>query len=237
MLKIISKLIKYPYRFLIKLKFFNEKGLKNKFSTIYNTNYWDNQESLSGPGSSLKNTKNLRQKLPVILKRYRIRSIVDAPCGDCNWIQNIIKRSQIKYTGIDIVKKCIDNNKSKFKDKNFNFKLMDITKNKIPSADLFICRDFMFHLSFKDTHKFLQNLKKIKTKYILFSSHTKSKTEILSNKDIKSGDFRKINIFNTPYNFEEKYETAINDYCDGVKKYLILFKKKDFIKFHKYMKT
>ena len=39
------------------------------------------------------------------------------------------------------------------------------------------------------------------------------------------------------YNFEEKYETVIDDYCDGVKKYLILFKKNDFIKFHKYMKT
>jgi 2-polyprenyl-3-methyl-5-hydroxy-6-metoxy-1,4-benzoquinol methylase len=235
MLKIIPKLIKYPYRLLIKLRFLNEKGLKNKFSTIYNNNYWDNKESLSGPGSSLKNTKNLRKKLPIIIKKYGIRSIVDAPCGDCNWIQHIIKKSQIKYTGIDIVKKCIDNNKLKFKDKNFSFKQMDITKDKLPRADLFICRDFIFHLSFKDTYKFLLNLKKLKTKYILFSSHTKSKTEILLNKDIKSGDFRKINLFNTPYNFKEKYEIVINDNCDGVKKYLILFKKKDFVKFHQYM--
>ena len=33
MLKIILKLIKYPHRFLIKLKFFNEKGLKNIYVT------------------------------------------------------------------------------------------------------------------------------------------------------------------------------------------------------------
>lgn len=236
MIKIISKLIRYPYRQIIKLKFFKQSKLKNRFSIIYNYNYWDDKESISGPGSSLKNTKNLRKQLPKIIKRFKIKSILDAPCGDCNWIRQIIIRSKVKYTGLDIVNECITINKRKYKNKNFIFKQRDITKNKLPNCDLFICRDFLFHLSFKDTYKFLKNLESIKSKYLLFSNHTKSKSEHLINKDIKSGDFRKINIFNKPYNFQKKYEATIRDDCDGVKKYLILFKRKDFIKFYKSMK-
>jgi hypothetical protein len=47
-----------------------------------------------------------------------------------------------------------------------------------------------------------------------------------SNKDIVSGDFRKINLFEKPFNFEKNYETIISDNCDGEKKYLILFNKR-----------
>ena len=229
MLKIISKLIRYPYRFSIKLKFFNENNLKNKFSIIYNSNYWDDKESISGPGSSLKNTKNLRVTLNQIIKRYKIKTIVDAPCGDCNWIKLLIKKNKIKYTGIDIVKECIDNNILKFKkNKKFNFKNLDITRDKLPTADLFICRDFMIHLSFKDSERFLRNLKKINSKYILISNHSKLNGGSIFNKDIKSGDFRKINLFKKPYNFKTNYELAIKDDCDGVEKFIILFKKDKF---------
>ena len=236
MSKIFSKLLNYPYRFLIKRKFFKEKNLNKKFSLIYNTNYWDDKESFSGPGSSLENTKNLRKQLPKILKKFKIKKILDAPCGDCNWIKFVVEKTKINYIGIDIVKKCIINNKSKFKNKNFKFKRLDITKDKLPKADLFICRDFMFHLSFKDNQKFLRNIKKLNAKYILLSNHAKGKENKILNIDIKSGDFRKINLFNSPYNFKTNYKFIINDSYDGVKKYLILFEKKEFSNFFDYMK-
>ena len=60
MFKIISKLIRYPNRFLIKLKFLKQKKLNDKFSIIYKKNYWDDQESISGPGSSLKKYKKFK---------------------------------------------------------------------------------------------------------------------------------------------------------------------------------
>jgi len=55
MIKIFFKIIRYPFRFFIKLKFFKETSIKNKFSIIYKNNYWDNKESFSGPGSTLEN--------------------------------------------------------------------------------------------------------------------------------------------------------------------------------------
>jgi len=236
MFQIVSKLIRYPNRFLLKLKFFKKKNLKEKFSIIYNNNYWDNGESISGPGSTLKNTKNLRRSLNIIIKKYKIKTVFDAPCGDCNWIQFIIKKNNIIYTGADIVKNCISNNRNKFKNKKFNFKQLDITKDKLPTADLFICRDFMFHLSYKDNYKFLKNIKNSKSKYILISNHTKSRDIKFNNKDIKSGDFRRIDLFQPPFNFKTNFEEIIKDDCDGVKKYLLLFKNKEFKNFFKYMK-
>ncbi len=230
MIKILLKIIKYPFRFFIKLQFLKEQSLKNKFSIIYKNNYWDNKESISGPGSTLKNTKNLRTVLNKIIKKYKVRSILDAPCGDCNWIQLIIKKNSIKYFGVDIVKECILRNKSKFKNKRFNFKELDITKDKLPKTDLFICRDFMFHLSYEDNRRFLKNIQNLKYKYILLSNHSRSEKSKILNKDIKTGDFRKINLFKKPFNFKNNYELIIEDHCDGVKKYLILFKKKEINK-------
>ena len=236
MIKLLIKALRFPYRFLIKLRFFKEKNLKNKFSIIYKNNYWDNGESLSGPGSTLNNTRNLRNKLNKIIKKYKIKSILDAPCGDCNWVKLILKKNKIKYIGVDIVEECINNNKKKFKNNNLKFKQMDITRMKLPNTDLFICRDFMFHLSYKDTFNFLKNIKNMKSKFILISNHSKSFEDSILNKNIKSGDFKKINFFKEPYNFSQNYEMIIKDDCDGVKKYLILFRNKEFKKFYKNMK-
>jgi hypothetical protein len=134
------------------------------------------------------------------------------------------------------VPEVIKQNKKKFNNNKIYFKQIDLTKEKLPKADLFICRDFVFHLSFKDTYKFLKNLKKSNSKYLLISNHFKNKNYNGYNKDINSGDFRKINIFQSPYNFNYKYEMIIDDYCDGTKKYLYLFKRKEFVKFSSSMK-
>ena len=147
---------------------------------------------------------------------------------DCNWIKNIFKNNKIKYLGVDIVAELIEKNKIEYSSKkNFNFKFSDLTKNKIPSADLIICRDLLFHLSFKDGKRFLKNLSKSKYKYLLMTSHSNGIDNNFNNvKDIESGDFRKINIFKKPYNFNKNYELLIKDFFDGKEKYMILFKSK-----------
>ena len=125
MFEIIFKILRYPSRYLLKLEFFKAEKLNKKFSIIYKNNYWDNKESISGPGSTLKNTKNLRYVLRKIIKKYKIKTIFDAPCGDCNWIKVIFKEDLRKYIGADIVKECILDNKNKFKRKNLNFKQLE----------------------------------------------------------------------------------------------------------------
>ena len=65
----------------------------------------------------------------------------------------------------------------------------------------------------------------------MISNHTKN-IELL-NKDINSGDFRKIDLFSEPFNIVKDYELIIDDFCDGKEKYLILFKSLKFKKFIK----
>jgi len=218
-------------------KFYNKIMIQNLskknnskiiFTKIYEKNYWGDSESFSGPGSNNKNTREIILKLRKICKKYKIKSIVDAPCGDFYWIQKLIKTIEIKYLGLDIVKKIISDNKKLYSSKNIKFQNIDITKKKIPNCDLIICRDFIFHLSYFDIMRFFKNLCNCKFKYILISNHfiKKDIKKKFKNQDIHTGDFRKINLFDSPFNFLKNYNFYINDFCDEKKKYLIFFSKK-----------
>ena len=230
----IIKILKYIFRKLVKKKIF-EKDLKKTFTNIYKINYWGDNESISGPGSNKKNTANLKKNIGKIIKKFKIKSIVDAPCGDFIWMKKIIVDQKIKYTGIDIVEELIKKNNNLYSNKKIKFQKLDITKDILPCSDLFICRDFLFHLSYIDINNFFKNLSKIKIKFFLTSSHSITKVNnFIKNKDIISGDFRKINLFTKPFNFNKDIKYTIKDNCDGVKKYLLLFeikKSKELLNF------
>lgn len=54
---------------------------QENFENIYKSNSWGDKESLSGPGSSMKYTENVRKLISHVIKEYEIRSFLDAPCG------------------------------------------------------------------------------------------------------------------------------------------------------------
>ncbi len=228
----ISKIAKFIFRKITKIFILKKKTLSQKFLIINKINYWSDSESVSGPGSNKKNTKKLVSNINKIIKNYNIRSIVDAPCGDLNWMKNLLYKQNVKYVGIDIVANLIRLNKKKFSSNNISFYRSDITSKIMPDCDLLISRDFLFHLSYKDIKKFIKNLLKSNIKYFLTSNHSHPRhKKKFENKNIISGDFRKINLFDNPFNFEKKYEKIISDNCDGKKKYLILFNKKQILRF------
>jgi len=47
------------------------------FLEIYQKNKWGDMETRSGFGSSLKQTKEIRKRLPTILKNYKISLMLD----------------------------------------------------------------------------------------------------------------------------------------------------------------
>ena len=223
----ISKALKYIFRRIVKYKIF-KRDLKTTFTNIYKINYWGDNESRSGPGSNNKNTINVKKKIIKIIKELKIKTIVDAPCGDFYWMNKVVANQNIKYIGIDIVRELILKNKILYSNKKIKFKKLDITKKTCPPCDLLISRDFLFHLSYDDINNFFKSLSKTKIKYFLTSSHsTPTSNKFLINKNIISGDFRKINLFNKPFNFSKNIKYIINDNCDGVQKYLLLFEIKN----------
>ena len=204
--KTILKFLSAPTRRINKIFFKKKyyphlslKSSKERFDFIYKTNFWGSIESLSGGGSEIKNTENIRNQIKNIINKHNIKKILDAPCGDFNWIKLIID-GQLEYIGADIVENLIFKNINEYKKKNINFITLDITKDKLPDADLMLCRDCLIHLSNLSIKKFIQNFKNSKIKYLLLTSYEEKKNELgFKNKDIQDGDYRPINLLKPPF--------------------------------------
>ena len=110
--------------------------MENIFTEIFEKNKWGSSQSVSGPSSTLERTINLRNQLPELFEKYFIRTVFDAPCGDMNWMKEVLKHANINYMGGDIVKPLIERHKEEFSQiSKVNFFHIDLTKDKFPIAD------------------------------------------------------------------------------------------------------
>jgi len=184
--------------------------INNVFNEIYHRNYWGSAESRSGPGSELKSTEKLREFLPRIWKKYNIKTVLDAPCGDYNWMRAVDK-TDIDYIGGDIVSDCVENNNKKYRDGKVAFKVIDITKDELPKVDMVFCRDCLQHLSNEDVWKALKNFKKSGSSWLLTTSYPLT----MKNWDIQNGDYRPLNFLTVPFNFNNFFEKIHENICDG----------------------
>ena len=180
------------------------------FNSIYKSNHWnksqkfDLNQSYSGPGSAANSvqTNNLVSELEKFFKENNIKNILDAPCGDCAWIKKFFD-TDIKYTGIDIVDDLMDKNKLTFKSNpNINFYCKDLTEyNDFDNFDFILMRDFFIHLPVPVIKEFIINLKKSNCKYFAFNNYE----NIDANKEISTGQHRKINLLKEPFNLNEPF--------------------------------
>jgi hypothetical protein len=60
--------------------------MQSIFAPFYSEKRWGGGETVSGPGSTLERTAKLRRELPILLEEIGARTLLDAPCGDFNWI-------------------------------------------------------------------------------------------------------------------------------------------------------
>lgn len=158
-----------------------------------------NVESRSGDTSTLRSTANLRKELPRLLHKFDVETFFDAPCGDMNWMKQVLKDVRVNFIGADIVEPMIDELESDPELNQATFMKLDLTCDELPSADLMLARDFLFHLSFDDTLAFLRNFVKSDIRYLLTTSHINDGK--FENRDIPTGRFRQIDLFEAPYNF------------------------------------
>jgi len=181
--------------------------IKKKFTNIYLTNYWNGSESKSGPGSNLNQTYNLRKWLTELIQKFRIKSILDVPCGDYNWMSHSDLKG-IYYEGWDIVDDIIQNNLKKHP--FTKFKVENIV-NTVPSGfDLILCRDLLSHYDRDDGLKILNNLRNSGAKYLLINTYANTSV----NQSIKTGEWFPINLTLSPYNLP-KYSDSIEDWPEN----------------------
>ena len=164
----------------------------------------DNNESLSGPGSHISNTKEVRKLIDYFIKDYKIKSILDLGCGDWNWFK-LINMNDATYEGWDAHPLMIDNNNKKYGSDKVVFKLKDIVTEDYPTVDLIICRDVLFHLDFKYSLKVINKIK-TKCKYFLSTSFNNCYENTNINKycNIDNWGFYPINLNKEPFNLNDK---------------------------------
>ena len=132
--------------------------------------------------------------------------MLDVPCGDFNWMKNV-DLSKISYHGGDIVEPLIKSNIKKYESKNVKFSVIDLVNDNLPTVDLIMVRDCLVHLPTSDVFKALKNIKNSKSKYFLTTNFLWNHQEV--NKEIKVGEWRRINLQKTPYNFEYPHRIII----------------------------
>jgi SAM-dependent methyltransferase len=171
------------------------------FEHIYDRGIWlnnnDKRDSLSGAGSELDNTVELRASLPIVLAQLSAESVVDVGCGDFNWMKHVDLRA--KYIGVDVVQSVIDANTKLYGSAEREFRCLDAVVQPLPTADVALCREVLFHLSFADARKLLANVKTSGAKYLI----TTTDTATGFNSDIRTGDFRPLNLRKRPFRFPD----------------------------------
>lgn len=182
---------------------------KSKFTEIYKHNLWNNEESRSGGGSTLNRTAKIRSGLRSLLLEEGIKSICDAGCGDFNWMKTV-EINNAKYIGVDIVPDLIASNKASYENEHVSFLELDIIHDNLPTVDLILCREVLFHLSFKDVCAAIGNFKRSKSKFLLATHYP----HIARNVDIETGRCRGINFQMAPLNFSAPLRTIEEDVSD-----------------------
>ena len=212
--------------------------MENKIIKVYNEQYieeggsWNKHsclidntiETYSGPGSLLSNTDNLIENLPVFIKNYNIKSIIDIPCGDFNYMRKIINQDKnINYLGIDIAENAIKKCK-KYETRNIKFKVDDITLSDITlnDADLIICKDLTLHLCFSDIKKVLKNIERSNCKYFACSRYENG--NIVNKEQISGLGARGIEITKEPFNFNYEIIENIKYKSKDLQDELVIFK-------------
>ncbi|QIO33196.1 class I SAM-dependent methyltransferase [Bradyrhizobium sp. 1(2017)] len=196
-------------RFLADRENFAGLDLAARFERIERTNLWGAATSVSGLGSEDPATAAIREALPALLQRLGARSLLDAPCGDAEWIGRI--KLDVDYTGIDIVPTLIETNNLRASRGEMagRFLVADITRDALPRADVILCRDCLVHLSLANIDCALTQFRMSGARFLLVTTFP----DWEENQDCEDGDWRALNMEKAPFDLPAPL-ALINERCD-----------------------
>lgn len=183
------------------------KKIEQVFTDIYKSNTWGGKNSVSGTGSDAYQTRVIVKELPAVFSDLGISTMLDIPCGDFNWMENV-NLSDIDYTGADIVNDLIENNVEQYGRDGVRFHKLNLIKDELPKVDLVFSRDCLVHFSFEDVYNALDNLCNSQSEYFLTTTFT-GRTE---NYDIATGKWRTLNLEIAPFVLPQPLK-IINEGC------------------------
>lgn len=200
------------------------KDVQNKFTEIFDHKLWYIDNTFDGLGSGMTYTETIRNTLPPLLKKWNIKSLLDASCGEFHWMRHV-DLDGIHYIGGDIVERKIEINRAEFPEKEWI--VLDIIEDPLPKVDLWMCRDTIFHFPFEAVRDTFKNFINSEIKYILVSHHPD-----LSNEETGYGGFNNICLTRPPFNFPEPLD-MIDDSGSNyhIRRHMYLYAREDLKKF------
>jgi len=198
--------------------------MEQVFRRAYKDNIWGDPESVSGPGSGLIRTASFRDQIPQLLNELGASSLLDAGCGDFNWMKEVSLPVE-QYYGIDIVPELVAHTSQRYGEVKRSFIHGDILRAELPRVDVILCRDCLVHFSFKDAWMALRNFKRSRSCYLL----TTTFIEFWDNIEIETGGWRRLNLQRPPFSFPPP-EKSIDEKCPhpgGADKRLALWRLED----------
>jgi hypothetical protein len=167
---------------------------REMFTQIWRDNFWQAEETRSGPGSTLAATSALRPRLLDVFERLSIRSLADAGCGDLNWMALISTRLDL-YLGLDIVDGLLSDLRARHGRKRGHFFAdLDVMLDDLPPCDAILCRDVLTHFPDYGVHQALARFVASGSRYLIATTHPRG-----TNDRIDLGGWQAIDLCAAPY--------------------------------------
>jgi SAM-dependent methyltransferase len=177
------------------------------FGGIFRRNEWGHAESVSGPGSTRARGADFTPELVALLRRLETRTLLDAPCGDFNWIAEAADAVE-RYVGVDVVPELVERNLRDHAAGGRSFLLADISRDALPAADVVLCRDCLVHFSARDVWATLANFRRSGSRYLLTTTFVARG----ANADIRTGSWQPLNLQAAPFRFPPPLE-LVDERC------------------------
>jgi hypothetical protein len=172
------------------------REMRRVFTAIHEGKLWGGCESRSGPGSTRDRAASFLPALIELVQTLRIATLLDAPCGDFNWAAPL-SDSVERYVGIDVVPALIDANRRHWLSERRRFVCRDFVRQRLPRADLVLCRDGLVHLNARDIVSAVGNLRRSGAEYLIATTFVDDRPNL----DIATGEWRPLNMQRPPFSF------------------------------------
>lgn len=168
------------------------------FQQIYEKNVWSSDETRSGPGATRSATRGLTSFLKSFFHENNIAALLDAGCGDVNWIFQATGCLEF-YFGIDLVKEMVCQNMALHSHrKGHFFGVGDICRDALPKVDAVICRHVLTHQTSEQILMAINNFLKSGARWLLATGYDHAE-----NCDTSPGYWRKIDLTRPPFNLPQ----------------------------------
>ena len=125
----------------------------------------------SGPGGLGNHFSAAARKLLAdIFVTFHIKSMVDIPCGDWEYMQ-WVNLTGVDYHGFDISKVLIQRHQRRFLRPGVQFDVLNLVTTVPPKADLVLSREMWFHVRPEVGARALRNVRASGARYQITSTH------------------------------------------------------------------